>query len=324
MKNEALLKVNNLKKYYPNRIHPFSKMRGYTRAVDGVSFNLKKGEILGLVGESGSGKTNLGLCVLRLREPSGGEVIFNGKNITKLKLKEIPEIYKEMQIIFQDPYSSLNPRMTAGEMVGEPLIIHKSVKNKLEKEIKVKNLLKDVGLGNACINKYPYELSSGQRQRIVIARALATSPSFIVCDEPTAALDVSVQAQIINLLKDLKNQFSLTYLFISHDLSLVRYISNRIAVMYLGKIVELGEAAQVCSFPKHPYSRALIAAVPVPEPVLNREYIQIIDEIPSSTNVPKGCRFHPRCPHAKEICYSREPELEEIETKWMVACHFPL
>ena len=319
--NAVLLKVRDLKKFYPVRRHSFLKERGYTKAVDGVSFELNRGEALGLVGESGSGKTNLGLCILRLREPTSGEVVFKNQDITKLKPNEIPGIYKDMQIIFQDPYSSLNPRMRVGEMIGEPLVIYKLVKSRIEKEAKIKMLLKEVGLNDAFIEKYPHELSEGQRQRIVIARALSVSPTFIVCDEPTSALDVSVQAQIINLLEDLRNQLSLTYLFISHDLSVIKHICNRMAVMYLGKIIEFGETEKVCSSAKHPYTRLLISSILIPDPTLKYEHLSLNDEIPSSIDVPAGCRFHPRCPYAKEVCKYSEPVLTEIERGWFVACH---
>jgi oligopeptide transport system ATP-binding protein len=322
LKNSVLLKVKNLIKYFPVRGGRFSRIIGYVKAVDGVSFDVKRGETLGLVGESGSGKTNLGLCILRLREPTSGEVIFNNRNITKLKQTRISEIYKDMQIIFQDPYSSLNPRMKIGEIVGEPLIIHKLIKNKSEKTAKIKKLFEEVGLDHTYIDKYPHELSGGQRQRIIIARALAVSPSLIICDEPTSALDVSIQAQIINLLEDLKNNLSLTYLFISHDLSVVKHISDRIAVMYLGKIIEIGDSENVCSSPKHPYTKLLIFSVPIPDPDLKYEYIPLNDEIPSPINIPSGCRFHTRCNYTKEICHQIEPELREIEKGWFIACHF--
>lgn len=317
-----LLTVKNLTKYFKIKGNIFKGEKSYVRAVDRVSFMLKQGEILGLVGESGCGKTTLGMCILRLIEPTSGEVMFRNSNITKLKQREIIEIYKDMQIIFQDPYGSLNPRMKIGETVGEPLLIHKLVKNKTEKEAKIIRLLEEVGLDSTYIGKYPHELSGGQRQRIAIARALAVSPRFIICDEPASALDVSIQAQIINLLEDLKDQLSLTYLFISHDLSVVKHISERIAVMYLGKIIEIADSEKVCSSPKHPYTKALISSVPIPDPDLKHEYIPLTEEIPSPINIPSGCRFHTRCPYLKERCRNFEPELREIEKGWFAACHF--
>ena len=322
LENGVLLKVINLKKYFPARRGLFSKVIGYIKAIDGVSFDIKRGETLGLVGESGCGKTTLGMCVLKLIETTSGEVIFRDRNITKLNQKEIIQIYKDMQIIFQDPYSSLNPRMKIGEIVGEPLLINKLVKNKTEKEATIKKLFEEVGLDGTYLDKYPHELSGGQRQRVVIARALAVSPSLIICDEPTSALDVSIQAQIINLLVDLKNQLSLTYLFISHDLSVAKHISDRIAVMYLGKIIEIGNSENVCSLAKHPYTKALIFSVPVPDPELKSDYFPLNEEMPSPINIPSGCRFHTRCNYAKEICSNVEPELREIKKEWFVACHF--
>jgi len=317
-----LLKVKNLTKYFKIKGNIFKEKKSYVRAVDKVSFMLRQGEVLGLVGESGCGKTTLGMCILRLIEPTGGEVIFQNRNITKLKQEEIIGIYKDMQIIFQDPYGSLNPRMKVGEIIGEPLLIHRLLRDKAERETEVIKLLEKVGLDSTCMNKYPHEFSGGQRQRIAIARALAVSPKFIICDEPTSALDVSIQSQIINLLEDLKNQLSLTYLFISHDLSVVKHISDRIAVMYLGRIVEIGDSEKVYSSPKHPYTKALISSVPIPDPNIKHEYIPLTEEIPSPVNIPSGCRFHTRCPYAKEKCHNSEPELKEVEKGWFVACHF--
>ena len=317
-----LLNVKDLTKYFIMKGNIFKKEKSYVRAVDRVSFSLKQGEVLGLVGESGCGKTTLGMCILRLIEPTSGEVMFRNRNITKLRQREIIEIYKDMQIIFQDPYGSLNPRMKIGEIVGEPLSIHKLIKDKKEKKTKIIEILEKVGLDSTYIGKYPHELSGGQRQRIAIARALAVSPRFIICDEPVSALDVSIQAQIINLLKNLKDQLSLTYLFISHDLSVVKYISDRIAVMYLGKIIEIAGSEKVCFSPKHPYTKALISSVLIPDPDLKHEYIPLTEEIPSPINIPSGCRFHTRCPYLKERCRNFEPELREIEKGWFVACHF--
>lgn len=325
MRKSILLKARNLKKYFPVRGGLFSKTVDYVKAVDGVTFDIKRGETLGLVGESGCGKTTMGMCILRLIEHTSGEVIFQNKNITQLKKSEMISIYKDMQIIFQDPYDSLNPRMTVGEMLGEPLIIHKLVNNKKDKKKQIIRSLEEVGLDSKCIDKYPHEFSGGQRQRINIARALSVYPSFIICDEPTSALDVSIQGQIINLLQDLKDQLSLTYLFISHDLSVVRYISERIAIMYLGKIMEMGHSEKVCFSPKHPYTKALISSVPIPDPSLKYKYTTTLltsEEILSAINIPSGCRFHTRCPHAKEKCRNFEPKLRELEKEWFVACHF--
>jgi len=316
-----LLSVKNLTKYFRIRGNLLKKEKRYIRAVERVNFSLKQGEVLGLVGESGCGKTTLGMCILRLIEPTGGEVLFQDKNITQLKEKELIEMRKDMQIIFQDPYGSLNPRMKIRDIIGEPLLIHKLVKNKREKEAKIIKLLEEVGLDSTYTNKYPHELSGGQRQRIAIARALAVSPKFIICDEPVSSLDVSIQAQIINLLEDLKVHLSLTYLFISHDLSVVKHISDRIAIMYLGKIVEIADSEKICSSPKHPYTKALISSVPIPNPDLKHEHVPLTGEIPSPINIPSGCRFHTRCPYAKEKCKNNEPELRETEKGWFVACH---
>jgi len=317
-----LLNVKNLTKYFTIKGNIFKEEKRYVRAVEKVNFALRQGEVLGLVGESGCGKTTLGMCILRLIEPTNGEVIFRGKNITQLKEKELTEMRKSMQIIFQDPYGSLNPRMKIKDIIGEPLLIHKLVEDKRKREAKIIRLLEGVGLDSTYANKYPHELSGGQRQRIAIARALAVSPGFIICDEPVSALDVSIQAQIVNLLKNLKNQMSLSYLFISHDLSVVKHISDRIAIMYLGKIVEMADSEKICSSPKHPYTKALISSVPIPDPDFKHEYIPLTEEIPSPINVPSGCRFHTRCPYAKEKCSDFEPELREIEKGWFVACHF--
>jgi peptide/nickel transport system ATP-binding protein len=320
--DEYLLKVKNLTKHFQVKSNMFSKESKYVRAVEKTSLSLAKGEVLGLVGESGCGKTTLGMCVLRLIEPTDGEVIFRDKNIVQLKDEELLSMRKHMQIIFQDPFGSLNPRTKIKDIVREPLFIHKLAESKSDEEAKIIKLLGEVGLDETCSNKYPHELSGGQRQRVAIARALAVSPEFIVCDECVSALDVSVQAQIINLLEDLKIKKNLSYLFISHDLSVTKHISDRIGIMYLGKIVEMADSENICSSPKHPYTKALISSVPIPDPNLKREYIPLTEEIPSPINIPTGCGFHTRCPFVTEKCKTLEPELKEVEKGWLVACHF--
>lgn len=319
--DDYLLRIKNLTKYFPVGSTVLSKEEKYIKAVEKVSFDLRKGEVLGLVGESGCGKTTLGMCILRLIEPTGGEVIFQGRNILQLDEKELTPVRRYIQIIFQDPYGSLNPRMKIKDIIREPLLIHKLAENKNQEEVKIMDLLEEVGLDDACANKYPHELSGGQRQRVAIARALAVSPDFIVCDECVSSLDVSVQAQIINLLEDLKNKMDLSYLFISHDLSVTKHISDRIGIMYLGKIMEMADSEKICSSPKHPYTKALISSVPIPDPNLKREYIALTEEIPSPIDIPSGCRFHTRCPYVTEKCKTLEPELKEVEKGWFVACH---
>jgi len=324
--NEILLEVKNLKKYFPITRGVFRRVVGYVKAVDRVDLFIRQGETLGLVGESGCGKTTLGRSILRLIEPTDGEVWFKtgkGKklDITKLEDREIKSLRREMRMIFQDPYGSLNPRMTVMDIVGEPLIIHKVAQGK-EIEDRVRTLLKIVGLNPRYMRRYPHEFSGGQRQRIGIARALALNPRLVIADEPVSALDVSVQAQVINLLEDLQVQFNLTYLFIAHDLSVVYHISDRIAVMYVGKIMEVGQADEIYQGPRHPYTEALMSAVPVIDPDVKPERILLQGDVPNPANAPSGCTFHPRCRYAKKICSQEEPPLEDIGDEHYVACHF--
>jgi oligopeptide transport system ATP-binding protein len=322
MENNTLLAIKNLKKYFPVKGGIFSKTIGYVKAVDDISFNIKKGETLGMVGESGCGKTTTGRAIIRIIEPTEGQVRFEGKNLLELKKLELRKERRNIQIIFQDPVGSLNPRMTVGNIVGEPLVIHNIVKNRKEKEEKVKNLLEIVGLNEGYAKRYPHEFSGGQRQRIGIARALALNPKLIICDEPVSALDVSIQAQIINLLEELQEELKLTYLFIAHDLSVVKHISNRVAVMYLGKIVELAPTVELYSNPQHPYTEALLSAVPIADPTVTRKRIILGGDVPSPFNPPLGCRFHPRCKYVKKICNEQEPELIDRGNGHFVACHF--
>ncbi len=318
-----LLEVNNLQKYFPVRSGLFSKETGSVKAVDDVSFDIMSGETLGLVGESGCGKTTVGRTILRLMEPSGGEAIFEGENIFAMGSKTLRVTRRRMQIVFQDPYSSLNPRMTVGSIVGEPLLVHKLAKGQ-ELTERVYQLLNRVGLRPDHYARYPHEFSGGQRQRIGIARALALNPKFIVCDEAVSALDVSIQAQIINLLKDLQEEFHLSYLFITHDLNVVHYIANRIAVMYLGKLAEVMPAETLFANAKHPYTRALLSANPLPDPTMKHERILLPGDVPSPLNPPSGCRFHTRCPEVMDHCKTTEPPLIHIgtpEDNHKVWCH---
>jgi oligopeptide transport system ATP-binding protein len=322
--DEILLRVDKLVKYFPiTEGIIVQRQVGAVHAVDGVTFNVKRGETLGLVGESGCGKSTTGRTILQLYRPTSGSVIFDGVDLVQLKGEDLRKMRRKMQMIFQDPYASLNPRMTVGEIIGEPLIIHNVAKGK-EVQERVESLLELVGLNPAFENRYPHEFSGGQRQRIGVARALALQPELIICDEPISALDVSIQAQVVNLLEDLQKQFNLTYLFIAHDLSMVRHISNRVAVMYLGTIVELANRKELYADPLHPYTQALLSAVPIPDPVVEEDRQRIIlqGDVPSPVNPPSGCHFRTRCAFAKEICAEQKPEWREIKPDHFVACHF--
>ena len=318
-----LIDVRDLQMHFPvTKGVIFQSRVGDIKAVDGVSFQIMRGETLGLVGESGSGKTTLGRCILQLLKPTGGQVRFRGRDLTELSGKQMRPLRRELQVIFQDPYGSLNPRMTVGSIVEEPLIIHKQG-SRDERRRRVAELFEVVGLNAGMMDRYPNEFSGGQRQRIGIARALAVNPTFIVCDEPVSALDVSIQAQVINLLNSLQQRFDLTYLFIAHDLSVVRHISDRVAVMYLGKIVEITGRDELYQDPKHPYTRALLSAVPIPDPVVeaSRERIILTGDVPSPIDPPKGCSFHPRCPFAMDVCREVTPALKPTSQGHSVACH---
>jgi len=321
MAETPLLEVKHLKKHFPIKGGVFSKTIGYVYAVDDINFTLSKGETLGLVGESGCGKSTTGRTILRLIEPTAGAISFEGQDITTLDKSAMRALRREMQIIFQDPYASLNPRMTVGSIIGEPLEIHKIAKGS-EKEERVASLLQKVGLRAEDMRKYPHEFSGGQRQRIGIARALALNPKLIVCDEPVSALDVSIQAQVINLLEDLQAEFGLSYLFIAHNLNVVEHISDRVAVMYLGQIVELASDEELYKNPQHPYTEALLSAVPIPDPTVKKKRIILEGDVPSPINPPKGCHFHTRCMYKEKICEEVEPEFKDIGGGHWVACHF--
>lgn len=324
---QVLVRVEHLVKHFPIK-SGFLKPKKVVHAVEDVSFDIYKGETLGLVGESGCGKTTMGRAVIRLHEPTSGKISYNGEVIYDSESNSVVSMkpYREkMQMIFQDPSASLDPRMTVGEIIGEALDIHHKTKNRKERDKRIKELLAMVGLNTEHANRFPHEFSGGQQQRVGIARALAVDPEFIVCDEPISALDVSIQAQVINMMEDLQEKLGLTYLFIAHDISVVRHISNRIGVMYLGCMMELAESYELCSNPKHPYTQALLAAVPIPDPNLTRarKGMPMVGEIPSPINPPSGCRFHTRCPHSCEICREKMPILREIAEGHYVACHLP-
>jgi len=316
----SLVEIRNLKKHFPLGEGLFSRGKGAVKAVDGVNLTIEEGETVGLVGESGCGKSTLGRTILRLIEPTSGEVIFQGKNLLTMPQRELRDMRRQMQIIFQDPYASLNPRMRVGDIVGEGLEIHKLAKGKAKRD-RVMELLHQVGLREDHYDRYPHEFSGGQRQRIGIARALAVSPKFIVCDEPVSSLDVSIQAQIINLLQELQEKMHLTYLFISHDLRVVEHISHRVAIMYLGKVVEIAKGDTIYRDAKHPYTRALLSAVPIPDMSRKKERVVLEGDVPSPVNPPPGCTFHPRCSYREALCSQSEPPLDFTADGHGVACH---
>ena len=321
--SDIILDVRDLKMHFPVTSGIIMQRTvAQIKAVDGISFQVRRGETFGLVGESGCGKTTTGRCILQLYKPTSGQIFFDGVELSSLSSREMRAKRREMQVIFQDPYSSLNPRMTAGNIIGEPLIVHGLVENKAEYRERVAELLQNVGLNPYMADRFPHEFSGGQRQRIGVARALSVSPKFIVADEPVSALDVSIQAQIINLLEELQEQFELTFLFIAHDLSVVRHISDRVGVMYLGHLVELADRNEIYVNPLHPYTKALLSAVPIPDPVLDaqRERVLLTGEVPSPLNPPSGCVFHPRCPIAIDDCNQNTPELREVEPGHWASC----
>ncbi len=322
-KNDVLVKVKGLKMYFPiTQGVIFQRRIGDIRAVDGISFSVRRRETLGLVGESGCGKSTTGRAILQLYRPTAGDIEFDGQSLVKMKGEPLRRMRRRMQMIFQDPYASLNPRMTVGNIIGEPLDVH-NIMSSRERRERVQELLQIVGLNPYFVNRYPHEFSGGQRQRIGVARALAVRPEFIVCDEPISALDVSIQAQIINLLEELQEEFGLTYLFIAHDLSVVRHISDRVAVMYLGKLVELTDRATLYENPLHPYTKALLSAVPIPDPVVEDQRRRTIlkGEVPSPANPPSGCNFHTRCPSKLPVCDQVDPEWQDVGGGHWVACH---
>jgi oligopeptide transport system ATP-binding protein len=321
--SEVLLEVCDLVKHFPVGGGVFKRAEGTVRAVDGVSFSLRRGETLGLVGESGCGKTTTGRCILQLERPTSGHIVFEGTDLATHSERQLRELRRHMQVIFQDPYSSLNPRMTIGQILAEPIKVHRLVSGKAARARRIEELLTQVGLLPQHAQRYPHQLSGGQRQRVGIARALAMEPSLIICDEPVSALDVSIQAQIINLLEELQSRLGLTYLFIAHDLSVVRHISDRVVVMYLGKVVEVADRQTLYEAPVHPYTRALLSAVPIPDPKLEatRERTVLRGEIPSALTPPRGCVFHPRCPIAEARCSAEIPRLREIQPGHWGACH---
>jgi len=320
---KPLLEVRGLQMHFPvTEGIVLSRKMGEVKAVDGIDFTVRRGETLGLVGESGCGKTTTGRCILRLERPTAGEILYDGADIAKLERKDLMALRRRIQVIFQDPYSSLNPRMKVGEIIAEPIMVHGLERNASRRATRVRELLSICGLDPKFADRYPHEMSGGQRQRVGIARALALEPEFIVCDEAVSALDVSIQAQIVNLLEDLRGQFGLTYLFIAHDLSVVRHLCQRVAVMYLGRIVELAECDELFDHPLHPYTKALLAAVPVPDPTVEaaRRFQPLRGEVPSAINPPSGCVFHPRCPMVVESCKQARPELREVRPSHWIAC----
>ncbi|MGD8530504.1 MAG: dipeptide ABC transporter ATP-binding protein [Syntrophobacterales bacterium] len=321
MIEKNLVQVRDLVKHFPIRGGVFFKEVDSVKAVDGVSLEIREGETLGLVGESGCGKTTLGRLILRLEEPTSGDIFFHGENILTYDKERMRNLRRDMQIIFQDPFSSLNPRKTVSNIVGEPLLVH-GMRRRQEREVRVLEILRIVGLRREHMRRYPHQFSGGQRQRICVARALALHPKLIICDEAVSALDVSIQAQVINLLKELQEEFQLTYLFISHDLGVVEHVSNRLAVMYLGKIVELADSKMIYQAPLHPYTQALLSASPIPDPTLERDRVILRGDVPSPIDPPSGCRFHTRCLYAEEICSRKEPQLEEVKENHLTACFF--
>lgn len=320
MSSEVLLRADNIVKHFPIHGGILSRQIAAVKAVQNISFELKKGETLGLVGESGCGKSTLGRCLIKLIEPSSGQIFYKGEDITAATGDKLRELRKHMQIIFQDPYASLNPRMTIGSILEEPLIIHNLYNNEAERKIRVRELIDLVGLRPEHLSRYPHEFSGGQRQRVGIARALAVNPELIICDEPVSALDVSIQAQVINLLMELQKKLGLTYVFIAHDLKVVEHVSTKVAVMYLGEIVEYADAEVLYKNPQHPYTKALLSAIPVPDPKPREQRIILTGDVPSPINPPSGCYFHPRCPQATEECKTKKPELKKTDTDHFVSC----
>lgn len=320
MMSEPLLQVENLRKYFPIRRGVLQRVVGHVKAVDGISFTVNRGETLGVVGESGCGKSTMGRSILRLLEPTAGKVMFEGQNVVSLSKPKMRALRRQMQIVFQDPYASLNPRFTIAQTLLEPMIVH-NLHNASQRMERVRNLLERVGLDPDYAQRYPHEFSGGQRQRIGIARALALNPKLMILDEPVAALDVSVQSQVLNLLEDLQEEFNLTYIFVAHDLSVVRHISDRVLVMYLGRMAELADSEDMFKDPLHPYTRALMSAVPVPDPDIKRERIILQGDLPSPANPPSGCPFHTRCPVAMDVCKEKVPEWKEVKPNHRVACH---